>query len=69
MARLPPPRDVLISLYRAAVAAAHPSNLLTGDILPPRPRGRTVVVGAGKPAGAMAAAFEAVWPNPCEGLV
>ncbi|MCZ6447747.1 MAG: glycerate kinase [Alphaproteobacteria bacterium] len=69
MARLPPPRDVLISLYRAAVAAAHPSNLLTGDILPPRPRGRTVVVGAGKPAGAMAQAFEAAWPNPCEGLV
>lgn len=69
MAPIPPPRDVLISLYRAAVAAAHPSNLVTGDILPPRPRGRTVVVGAGKPAGAMAAAFEAAWPHPCEGLV
>ncbi|MEE8084480.1 MAG: glycerate kinase [Alphaproteobacteria bacterium] len=69
MAPLPPPRDVLISLYRAAVAAAHPSNLVTGDILPPRPRGRTVVVGAGKPAGAMAQAFEAAWPHPCEGLV
>ncbi|MEE8222740.1 MAG: glycerate kinase [Alphaproteobacteria bacterium] len=69
MAPIPPPRDVLISLYRAAVAAAHPSNLVTGDILPPRPRGRTVVVGAGKPAGAMAQAFEAAWPHPCEGLV
>ncbi|MEE9291057.1 MAG: glycerate kinase [Alphaproteobacteria bacterium] len=69
MAPIPPPLDVLISLYRAAVAAAHPSNLVTGDILPPRPRGRTVVVGAGKPAGAMAQAFEAAWPHPCEGLV
>jgi len=69
MGSLPPPRDVLISLYRAAVAAAHPSNLLTAEMLPPRTRGRTLVVGAGKPAGAMAQAFEAAWPHPCEGLV
>ena len=65
----PPPRDVLISLYRVAVAAAHPSSLLTKEILPRRPKGRTLVLGAGKPAGAMAAAFEAAWPYPCEGLV
>jgi glycerate-2-kinase len=69
MAPVPPPRDVLISLFRAAVAAAHPSSLLTPEILPQRPKGRTIVLGAGKPAGAMAAAFEAVWPYPCEGLV
>ncbi len=64
-----PPRDLLISLYRAAVSAAHPSSLLGAGMLPPKPRGRTVVIGVGKPAGAMAQAFEAAWPHPCEGLV
>lgn len=69
MAPLPPPCDLLISLFDTAVAAAHPKNLLTGAILPQRPNGRTLVVGAGKPAAAMAGAFEASWPHPCEGVV
>lgn len=37
--------------------------------LPERPRGRTIVLGAGKGAAAMAAAFEDAWDAPCEGLV
>jgi glycerate 2-kinase len=37
--------------------------------LPPRPKGRTVVVGAGKAAASMAAAVEAHWDGPIEGLV
>ena len=42
-----------------------------GAFLPPPPKGRTVVVGAGKAAGAMAHALEALWPQdaPLSGLV
>ena len=37
--------------------------------LPPRPKGRLLVVGAGKAAGAMAAAVEAAWDGPLEGVL
>ena len=39
--------------------------------LPPPPRGRTLVIGAGKAGGAMAAAVDALWPSaaPLSGLV
>ena len=37
--------------------------------LPPQPRGRTVVVGAGKGAAQLARAFEAAWDGPLEGVV
>jgi hydroxypyruvate reductase len=37
--------------------------------LPPKPRGRTVVVGAGKASAQMAQAFEAAWDGPLSGLV
>jgi hydroxypyruvate reductase len=42
-----------------------------GGFLPAPPKGRTVVVGAGKAAGAMAHAVEALWPKdaPLSGLV
>ena len=59
---------LLRELFDAAVAAADPARLLPGR-LPPLPRGRTVVVGAGKAAASMAAAFERDWPHPLEGLV
>lgn len=36
--------------------------------LPPKPKGRVVVVGAGKASARMAEAVEAMW-GPCEGLV
>ena len=38
-------------------------------ICPPAPKGRTVVVGAGKAAGAMAKAVEDHWPGPLQGVV
>ena len=58
----------LRALFDAAVAAADPARLLPGR-LPPPTAGRTVVVGAGKAAAAMAAAVEREWPGPLEGLV
>ena len=64
------PRAFLRHLFDAAVLQADPLHALSG-VLPPPPRGRTVIVGAGKAAGAMAQAVEALWPAgaPLSGLV
>jgi hydroxypyruvate reductase len=64
------PRGFLRALYDAAVARALPARHI-GAFLPPPPRGRTVVIGAGKAGGAMAAAVDALWPReaPLSGLV
>lgn len=62
------PRRFFGALFDAAVAAADPAQTI-GDFLPGRPKGRTVVVGAGKASARMAAAFEAVWDGPLDGAV
>ena len=61
-------RELLLDLFGAAVAAADPALLLPGR-LPQPPAGRTLVVGAGKAAAAMARAVEREWDGPLEGLV
>ncbi len=61
-------RATLTALFRAAVDAACPERILPAH-LPERPRGRTIVLGAGKASAAMAAAVEAHWPGPLEGIV
>jgi len=61
-------RPLLRDLFDAAVAAADPHLRLPG-FLPEVPRGCTVVVGAGKAAGAMAQALEVHWPGPLDGVV
>lgn len=61
-------RKFLTELFEVAVAAAEPSETLVRH-LPPLPRGRTVVVGAGKAAASMAQAVEENWKGPLEGLV
>jgi len=55
------PTAFLRQLFDAAVARAQPLLNLPA-VLPDVPRGRTVVVGAGKAAGAMAQALEQLWP-------
>jgi len=64
------PRQFLEHLYQAAVRRALPLHN-TAAHLPHPPRGRTVVIGAGKAGGAMAQAVEALWPAeaPLSGLV
>jgi hydroxypyruvate reductase len=62
------PRRFLDTSFRAALKAADPCVCVPAH-LPPRPPGRTVVVGAGKASGAMAAAVEAAWDGPLDGLV
>ncbi len=58
----------LRSLFDAAVAAAQPMKTLAG-FLPSPPKGRTVVIGAGKASAEMARALEAHWTGPLTGLV
>ncbi|MEO8385168.1 MAG: glycerate kinase [Betaproteobacteria bacterium] len=64
------PRDLLIDSFRAALSAADPLEIVPAH-LPAPPKGRTVVVGAGKAAAAMAKAVEIVWPADAslEGIV
>ena len=61
-------RDLLIRLFEAAIAAAQP-DLAIPPLLPAPPKGRTVVIGAGKASAAMARAVEKAWAGPLEGLV
>ncbi len=61
-------RTFLAQLFDAAVKAADPMEALKGR-LPDPPKGRTVVVGAGKGAAQLAQAFEALWDAPFEGVV
>ncbi len=64
------PRAFLEYLYRVAVDRALPLSTL-GAHLPKPPKGRTLVLGAGKAGGSMAQALEALWPAdaPLAGLV
>ncbi|MFE0013361.1 glycerate kinase [Mesorhizobium sp. NPDC059054] len=62
------PKAFLTSIFEAAVAAADP-ELTIRRHLPAKPRGRTIVIGAGKGSAQMAAAFEKVWDGPIEGLI
>lgn len=55
-------------MFHAAVAAADPAKVLAA-ILPDKPRGRTVVIGAGKGAAQMAQVFERLWDGPLSGVV
>lgn len=60
--------EKLRALFNAALEAAEPKRILTRH-LPARPSGRTIVLGAGKASAAMAAAVEAHWDGPLEGLI
>ncbi len=64
------PRALLRHLYEVAVARALPARVLPAQ-LPSPPKGRTLVIGAGKAGGSMAEALEAAWPAeaPLSGLV
>lgn len=64
------PRELLVASFKAAVDGADP-GLIVPTHLPALPKGRTIVVGAGKAAASMALAVEQHWPSdaPLEGLV
>lgn len=62
------PRAFLRQLFGAAIASAQPARVVPPH-LPAPPRGRLVVIGAGKASAAMARAVEDRWHGPLEGLV
>jgi hydroxypyruvate reductase len=62
------PRAFLLGLFHAGVRAASAAHCVPQN-LPTPPRGRTLVVGAGKAAAAMAKAVEDHWQGPLSGLV
>lgn len=66
--RDPDARAVLRRMFDAAVAAADPATIVPNN-LPDPPRGRTIVIGAGKASAAMARAFERSWKGELSGLV
>ncbi len=69
MNRTRDPHDSMLKrLLDAALAAADPARSVPQH-LPPPPVGRTIVVGAGKAAAAMARAVEEHWPGALEGIV
>lgn len=63
-------RALLRDLFDAALSAARPATCLAPYIdRLQAPKGRTIVIGAGKASAAMARALEDRWPHPLEGLV
>ena len=63
-------QTLLIDSFYAAVAAADPLSIVAAH-LPQPPKGRTLVIGAGKAAASMARAVELAWPASAalEGIV
>ncbi len=61
------PSAFLRQLFDRAVEVADPMRSLAG-FLPDKPKGRLIVIGAGKASARMAEAVESVW-GPCDGLV
>ncbi|HEX3501685.1 MAG TPA: glycerate kinase [Stellaceae bacterium] len=62
------PRQFLLDMLQAAIKAALPEHCVPPH-LPPPPKGRTIVVGAGKASAAMARAVEQHWPGKVSGLI
>jgi glycerate 2-kinase len=67
-AHSPAPRALLRRMFDAAIASAQPAVCIPPH-LPASPRGRLIVVGAGKASAAMAYTVEQHWPGPLSGLV
>lgn len=72
MSLIQDPNLFLTNLFHAAVDAADPAKIIT-DYLPQAPKGRTIVIGAGKASSQMGKAFEEAWAKmrgtPLEGLI
>jgi glycerate 2-kinase len=62
------PEKLLRRMFDAAIASAQPALCIPAH-LPQAPKGRLIVVGAGKASAAMAQAVEKYWPGELSGLV
>ena len=68
MSTSPDPRALLGEMFAAAIEAAQPAHCIPPH-LPAQPRGRLIVIGAGKASAEMARAVEDNWPGELSGLV
>jgi hydroxypyruvate reductase len=62
------PKALLRRMFEAAIASAQPA-LCIPQHLPQAPKGKLIVIGAGKASAAMAQAVEKAWPGELSGLV
>jgi hydroxypyruvate reductase len=63
------PRQMLLNMYSSAVDAVSAKKCLPPFLPEPALNGRTLVIGAGKGAAAMASVVEQNWPGDLSGLV
>lgn len=63
------PKEILDKLFAAVIDAAMPYEKIEQYLPKEAPKGRTIVLGAGKAAASMAMEVERVYPYPLEGLV
>ncbi len=61
-------RKQLRSLFDAALTAVDPMTAVP-QFLPAKPKGKTIVIGAGKASARMALALEQHWDGPLDGMV
>ena len=61
-------REKLLALMDAALKAADPGVQIPLN-MPTPPKGKTILIGAGKASANMARAFEQAWKGDLEGLV
>lgn len=69
MLEIDDPEAFLRRLLNAALDAVDPSRLMRQSLPPRTEGGRTLILGAGKAAAAMAMVFEEAWGEEAEGLV
>jgi len=65
---MPAPRELLRQMFDAAILAAQPEHCIP-RFMPKPPKGRTLVIGAGKASAEMARALEKHWPGELSGVV
>lgn len=65
---MPAPRELLRQMFDAAILAAQPEHCIP-RFMPKAPKGRTIVIGAGKASAEMARALEKHWPGELSGVV
>ncbi len=65
---MPAPRELLRQMFDAAILAAQPEHCIP-RFMPKPPKGRTIVIGAGKASAEMARALEKHWPGELSGVV
>ncbi|MDX5364663.1 MAG: glycerate kinase [Pseudazoarcus pumilus] len=65
---MPAPRELLRQMFDAAILAAQPEHCIP-RFMPQPPKGRTIVIGAGKASAEMARALEKHWPGELSGVV